>query len=202
MDFFDIVGNRKARSSTTRRKEGRHHSREESGYRGRGMSDTAMIAFLPTNGSWCKQDFPHMTLVYAGDITDRPESEFNEMAKDAISAARVVRSFSLSVVGVEQLGDAGEEVDALMLFPTPQLLVAYNMVSTRWDKSEFKGNYLPHATIGPAGSARAETALDNTDEYSYKNRQRYVLPSSIYFDRLAVCWGDDKMIFSLSDYDY
>lgn len=160
-----------------------------------------MIAFLPTNGSWCKQDFPHVTLVYAGEIADRPESEFNEMAKDAISAARVVKSFSLSVVGVEQLGDAGEEVDALMLFPTPQLMVAYNMVAPRWNKSEFT-EYLPHATIGPAGSARAETALDNTDEVGYYNRRRYTLPSSIYFDRLAVCWGDEKMIFSLSDYDY
>ena len=167
------------------------------------MSDTAMIAFLPTNGSWCKQDFPHMTLVYAGEITDRPSSEFNEMAKDAISAARVVRSFSLSVTGVETLGDEGQEVDALMLFPTPQLLVAYNTVSARWDKSEFKDSYLPHATIGPAGSAYAQTEpFANTDDYGYKERRQNTLPASLYFDRLAVCWGDDKMIFSLSDFDY
>jgi 2'-5' RNA ligase len=161
-----------------------------------------MIAFLPTNGSWCKQDFPHMTLVYAGDIADRPTSEFNEMAKDAISAARVVKSFSLNVVGVETLGDAGEEVDALMLFPTPQLLVAYNMVAPRWNKSEFT-DYLPHATIGPAGSAYAQTyPVNNTDDVSYSNRRKDTLPASLYFDRLAVCWGDDKMIFSLSEFDY
>jgi 2'-5' RNA ligase len=167
------------------------------------MSDTAMIAFLPTNGSWCKQDFPHMTLVFAGKIEDRPDTEFNEMAKDAISAARIVKSFSLNVVGVETLGDAGEEVDALMLFPTPQLLVAYNSVSSRWDKSEFRGNYLPHATIGPAGSAYTqEDPLTNTDDYNYKQNRRNTLPASIYFDRLAVCWGDNKMIFSLSDFDY
>ena len=169
------------------------------------MSDTAMIAFLPTNGSWCKQDFPHMTLVYAGVITDRPDSEFNEMAKDAISAARVVKSFSLSVVGVETLGDAGEEVDALMLFPTPQLLVTYNMVAPRWNKSEFT-EYLPHATIGPVGSAYAQAdPLENTDmvnEKSYAQLRRNTLPASIYFDRLAVCWGDNKMIFSLSEFDY
>ena len=166
------------------------------------MTDTAMIAFLPTNGSWCKQDFPHMTLVYAGDIVDRPKTEFNEMAKDAISAARVVKSFSLNVVGVETLGDAGEEVDALMFFPTPQLLVAYNMVAPRWNKSEFT-EYLPHATIGPVGSAYAQgDPLTNTDDYSYTQRRRDTLPGSVYFDRLAVCWGPDKMIFSLSDYDY
>lgn len=167
------------------------------------MSDTSMIAFLPTNGSWCKQDFPHMTLVYGGKIADRPVAEFNEMAKDAISAARVVKSFSLNVVGVETLGDAGEEVDALMLFPTPQLMVAYNMVSPRWEQSEFKGNYLPHATIGPAGSAYAQAEpFTNTDDYGYKDLRRNTLPASLYFDRLAVCWGDDKMIFSLSDFDY
>lgn len=171
------------------------------------MSDKAMIAFLPTNGSWCKQDLPHMTLVFAGKITDRPLSEFNEMAKDAISAARIVKSFSLNVVGVETLGDAGEEVDALMLFPTPQLLVAYNSVAARWDQSEFKNNYLPHATIGPAGSAYAQgyptvNTDDPINDNSYNQRRRNTLPASLYFDRLAVCWGDDKMIFSLSEFDY
>lgn len=166
------------------------------------MSDTAMIAFLPTNGSWCKQEFPHMTLIYAGEVGDRPVSEFNEMAKDAISAARVVRSFSLSVTGVEQLGDEGEEVDSLIMFPTPQLLVAYNMLESRWNKSEFS-EFLPHAAIGPAGSAYAqEMPFDNTDDYGYKRRRENTLPASLYFDRLAVCWGDDKMIFSLSEFDY
>lgn len=143
-----------------------------------------------------------MTLVYSGEIADRPMSEFNEMAKDAISAARIVKAFSLSVVGVETLGDPGEEVDALMLFPTPQLLVAYNTVAPRWNKSEFT-DYLPHATIGPAGSAHAQTdPLANTDDVSYSQRRRETLPASLYFDRLAVCWGDDKMIFSLSEFDY
>jgi 2'-5' RNA ligase len=166
------------------------------------MSDTASIAFLPTNGSWCKQDFPHMTLVFAGKIADRPSADFNEMAKDAISAARVTRSFSLSVTGVEELGDEGEEVDALILFPTPQLLVAYNMVAPRWNKSEFS-TFLPHATIGPAGSALAQAEpFTNPDDYSYKDRRQNTLPASVYFDRLAVCWGDSKMIFSLSDFDY
>jgi len=166
------------------------------------MSDSAMIAFLPTNGSWCKQDLPHMTLVYAGLIEGRPDAEFNEMAKDAISAARIVGSFSLQVVGVETLGDAGEEVDALMLYPSPQLLVAYNTVAPRWNKSEFT-DYLPHATIGPAGSAYSQQdPLANTNEVSYRERRSDTLPASLYFDRLAVCWGDKRMIMALSNYDY
>lgn len=159
-----------------------------------------MIAFLPANAPYVKQDFPHLTLVYAGVITGRDESEFNSMGKDAISAARVTGSFSLNVTGVDTLGDAGEEVDVLLMYPTPQLLVARQMVES-WNKSEFK-EFLPHVTIGPAGSAYSQRVLDTPDEISYMNRKRDVLPGSIYFDRLAVCWGDNRLIFSLNSYDY
>jgi 2'-5' RNA ligase len=164
------------------------------------MSDTAMIAFLPANGSFVKQDFPHLTLVYAGPIAGRDKSEFNSMGKDGISAARVTGSFTLNVTGVETLGDAGEEVDALMMYPTPQLVVARQMVQ-QWNKSEFE-ELLPHVTIGPAGSAYAQRVVDSSDETSYSNRRRDLLPSSVYFDRLAVCWGDDRLIFNLNTYDY
>lgn len=164
------------------------------------MSDTSMIAFLPTNGSWVKQDFPHMTLVYGGSIEGRDKSEFNEMAKDAISASRAVGGFALNVTGVETLGDPGEEVDALMLYPSPQLLVANQMVK-KWDKGDFP-DYKPHVTIGPAGSAYAQQIQTNTDEVSYRDRRSYTLPQSVYFDRLAVCWGDDRLIFALNGYDY
>lgn len=166
------------------------------------MSDSAMIAFLPANAPYVKQDFPHLTLVYAGLIEDRDRSEFNAMAKDGISAARVTGSFSLSVVGVETLGDAGEEVDALTMFPTPQLLVARQMVDS-WNKSEFSAtDFLPHVTIGPAGSAFLQGNTNGSIDPSYTNRSRNTLPNSVFFDRLAVCWGDDRLIFSLSSFDY
>jgi 2'-5' RNA ligase len=165
------------------------------------MSDTAMIAFLPANGSWAKQDFPHLTLVYAGEIADRDQNELNAMGKDGISAARAVGgSFSLNVTGVETLGDPGEEVDVLTVYPTPQLLVARRIVES-WNKSEFT-EFLPHVTVGPAGSAYAQRVVDSTDEYSYSNRRRDLLPSTIHFDRLAVCWGDDRLLFNLNTYDY
>lgn len=164
------------------------------------MNTTAMIAFLPTNGSWCKQDFPHMTLVFAGEIEGRDISEFNDMGKDAISAARTIGSFSLTVTGVEQLGDEGEEVDALIFYPTPQLLLARKIVE-KWNQSEHT-DFLPHATIGPAGSAYAQQVPTNTDDYSYSARRMQTLPAAVYFDRFAVCWGDDRMIFALSNYDY
>lgn len=142
-----------------------------------------------------------MTLVYAGDIADRDKAEFNRMGKDAITAARVVRTFSLTVTEIRQLGDAGEEVDALIFYPIPQLLVARQIVQS-WNKSEFT-DFLPHVSIGPPGSAYADNVpqTDYVDE-SYRDKRRNTLPASVYFDRLAVCWGDDKMIFSLGDFDY
>jgi 2'-5' RNA ligase len=160
-----------------------------------------MIAFLPANAPWCKQDFPHMTLVYAGDIEGRDKSEFNAMGKDAITAARAVRTFSLMVTEIRELGDQGEEVDALIFYPIPQLLLARQVVEG-WNQSEFK-DFLPHVSIGPAGSALADQVpqTDYVDE-SYRAKRRNTLPASVYFDRLAICWGEDKMIFSLGDFDY
>jgi 2'-5' RNA ligase len=164
------------------------------------MSDAVMIAYLPANGSFVKQDFPHMTLVYGGPITGLDKSQFNSLGKDGVSAARTTGSFSLNVTGVETLGNAGEEVDVLTLYPTPQLLVARQIVE-KWNKSEFK-DFLPHVTIGPVGSAYAQRILDSPDESSYSNRRRDLLPSNIFFDRLAVCWGDERLIFNLNTYDY
>lgn len=165
------------------------------------MNTTAMIAFLPSTAPWCKQDLPHMTLVFAGEIEGRDKSDFNAMGKDAITAARVIRTFSLTVTEVRQLGDEGEEVDALIFYPTPQLLVARQMVES-WNQSEHK-DFLPHVTIGPAGSAFAEEVPETAylDE-TYRAKRKNTLPASVYFDRLAICWGDDKMIFSLGDFDY
>lgn len=142
-----------------------------------------------------------MTLVFAGEIADRDEADFNTMGKDAISAARVARSFSLTVTEVRQLGDEGEEVDALIFYPTPQLLIARQMVES-WNKSEFT-DFLPHVSIGPAGSSLAdEVPQTGYVDDNYRAKQRNTLPASVYFDRLAICWGEDKQIFSLGDFDY
>ena len=155
-------------------------------------STDAMIAFLPVDGSWCKQDFPHMTLVHAGLIADRNEEDFNSMSKDAISAARVIGSFHLSVMGVEELGK-DEKVDVLTLYPTPQLLVARKIVE-RWDTGVFP-DYKPHVTIGPAGSAAP--IMDFAPVYSMDYR-RQSLPTKVFFNRIATCWGDKKLIFDIN----
>lgn len=158
------------------------------------MSDTAIIAYIPIDGSWCKQDFPHMTLVFAGSIVDRSETEFNALAKDAISAARITGTFSLSVVGVDQMGEGIEQVDVLSLYPTPQLLVARNIVE-HWDQSEFP-DFKPHATIGPVGSAM--TVADPAPQFS-QGWMRQSLPTRLTFNRIATCWGDKRLIFNIDE---
>lgn len=166
------------------------------------MTDTAMIAYLPEDGSWCKQDLPHMTLAYAGPIADLQDTDLNAMGKDAISAARITGPFSLPVTAVEQLGESNEAVDALILYPTPQLLLARNVVA-KWDTGEFP--FKPHATIGPVGSALSDTVpfLDqgmDIGESRYQMMKRSTLPDRLYFNRIAVCWGDKKLVFNTNSF--
>lgn len=155
-----------------------------------------MIAFLPVDGSWCKQDFPHMTLSWGGPIEGKAESDFNAMAKDALSAARTTGSFNLDVTGVEEWGE-DEKVDVLTLYPTPQLLVARRMVE-KWDAGNFP-EYKPHATIGPAGSAAA--IVESTPVYSQGYR-RQALPTKLHFNKIAACWGNRRLIFDISGIMY
>jgi len=158
--------------------------------------DEAIVAFLPQDGSWCAQDFPHMTLVAAGPVDDLSSSEQDSFAKDAISAARVMGGpFSLPVTGVEQLGIT-EIVDALMLYPNPQLLVARSLMES-WNRSEFK-EFNPHATIGPAGSAFTQAIPFNDGVQDTVRYKRQVLPSQLYFDRMAVCFGPNRLVFAFS----
>lgn len=135
-----------------------------------------------------------MTLVYAGKTADRAASDFNTMAKDAITCARIMGSFHLEVNGVEQFGPDGEQVDALTFLPTSKLLAARRIVDY-WNASQYK-DFKPHATIGPAGSA---VNNDMTDPYGKSQMipGSPAYPTSLYFHQIAACWGDQKLIFNL-----
>jgi 2'-5' RNA ligase len=141
------------------------------------INEGVMLAFLPTDGSWCKQPLPHMTLVYAGTMDDVSYTAFGDLAKDALSVARLVRRpFSLDVLGIEQFGDEGQKVDVLKLQSTSTVELARRHVQM-WNASEKP--FTPHATIGPEGSAEGE------------------IPTALYFDRIVAVWGPKTLTFRL-----
>ncbi len=141
------------------------------------FSGSAMIALLPTNSEWCKQDCPHLTLVYAGEIKELNPGTFNEMAKDASSLAMLSSPISLRVVGVDIFGDEPEErVNVLKLQPSSELLAMRRPVED-WNASQHP--FTPHVTVGPA-----HMGID-------------VIPDSIYFDRIMVSFGEHDVTFWL-----
>jgi len=141
-----------------------------------GVHNSVMIALLPTTTSWCKQDLPHMTLVYAGEIPDLKPTLKNELAKAALELSLIYPKFTLDVIGLDQFGDKAE-VEVLVLKPTPELFAMRKSV-VRWNSSEHT-DYKPHATVGPIGSAG-------------KN-----IPSSLTFDRIVMAWGKDHLVYKL-----
>lgn len=140
------------------------------------VSDGVMIAFLPTSAEWCKQELPHMTLVYAGTKDKLQPSDFNSMAKDAAMIAMLFAPFAMSVIHVEEFGDE-EKVDVLRFRLTPELM-AIRRVVERWNASEHP--FRPHSTIGPA------TGLP----YPY-------VPGVVGFNRIMVAWGEENLTFKL-----
>lgn len=130
-----------------------------------------MVAFLPREAEWVKQDLPHLTLVYAGEIADQPSDGFTSLLADTLVISQLLPSFALLATGVEQFGEGMERVDVLRLLPSTQLLAARRIVQ-RWNASQYT-DFKPHVTIGPVGSA-----------------QMLALPNRVYFDRVMIAWGD------------
>jgi 2'-5' RNA ligase len=144
-------------------------------------SDSVMVALLPMTTSWCNIALPHMTLVYAGEIKDLKQTDYNALAKDVASIAMLASPVTLQVLGVAQFGDGVEKVDALNLRSNSALLAMRNMVE-QWNASNYPFN--PHCTIGPVGSLKG------------------MCPPYLAFDRIAVCWGSDLLTFWLNQGSY
>lgn len=144
-------------------------------------SDKVMIALLPIVSDWCTLDLPHLTLVYAGKISDLKPTDFNELAKSASMLACLSDPITLQVMSRETFGDADpndEPVDVFRLRPSQELL-AMRKFFDDYDASDYDFN--PHVTIGPVG-----TPVDMTPRY-------------VAFDRLSVVWGTDAIVFNLND---
>lgn len=139
------------------------------------VSEGAMIALLPITTDWCKQDCPHMTLVYAGTKDELKPTDFNELAKDAASIAMLSNSIQVRTLGVEVFGDT-EKVNVLRIQPSSELLAMRRSVE-HWNASEYPFN--PHVTIGPVGTSV------------------HYVPNYLAFDRIMVAWGDDNLTFWL-----
>lgn len=142
-------------------------------------SDGVMLAFLPTSSDWCKQDLPHMTLVYAGTTDKFSATDLNNLSKDAASLALLVNPFYLVVKGVQTFGSDNDQVKALAFQATPDLWAMRRYVE-KWNKSQFPFN--PHATIGPISSF---SPLSDP------------VPRAVQFDRLYLGFGDEGMAFNL-----
>jgi 2'-5' RNA ligase len=141
------------------------------------MSTGVMVALLPNPTNWYKgPDFPHLTVVYAGDIMSLPMAMFNELAKDAITVARSTPAMVLDVLSVDVMGE-GERVDVLTMKPTTELLRARDWLK-KWNASQYP-DFIPHVTIGPEGSAEGP------------------MPVKLYFDTLMVAWGNRQLTFPL-----
>lgn len=142
------------------------------------MSDGAMIALLPVVSEWSKLEYPHLTLVYAGEAQDLGSSALNEMAKDASSLSMLTPKFSLLTTGIAEFGEE-EKVDALRLKSNTVLLSMRRFVE-KWNAS--KHPFVPHITIGPPGSLVG------------------MKPTVVAFDRIAAKVGDEEIVFWLKDH--
>jgi 2'-5' RNA ligase len=135
---------------------------------------SAMIALLPTTTDWCHIELPHMTLVYAGDITKLKSTDFNEMAKDTAMLAMLSPPIGLRVLSKDRFGPPEELVDVFALQMSSELGAMRRAVES-WNTSEFP--FSPHVTIGPSGQF-----VD-------------VTPDFLFFDRLMIAWGEDSLTF-------
>lgn len=144
---------------------------------------SAAVVLLPTTDEWCKQEFPHVTLVYLGDNVTGKTSVFNEVLKVTYRVAMLTNPLWVKVSGIETMGE-DDKVDVLRLSSSPELLAIRGFFEG-WDDGGYP-EFKPHATIGPMGSYSPEW-----------NSQSVPMPMYLTFDRICVWWGDEKTIFWL-----
>jgi 2'-5' RNA ligase len=138
--------------------------------------DSVMVALLPVNRDWCRQDLPHMTISYLGHVPDLRESVHNELLKQALRLSMAYPSLQVPVTNVTEFG-TDELVNVLLLEKTTELIQLYEFFK-EWDITDF--SFTPHCTIGPTGSIVGVR-----------------VPEFIRFDRILVSWGQANTIYRL-----
>lgn len=140
-------------------------------------SNGVMIALIPMAADWSTLARPHLTLVYAGSVSQHDPSSYNELGKDAMDLGISFGPQTLESLGIETLGMGSEMCDVVTFKPTPELLAMRRAVE-HWNASEWP--WKPHVTIGPVG-----TPIND-------------VPEKVTFDSLYTAWGNQGMYTRLN----
>lgn len=138
---------------------------------------SAMVALLPVEGQLPGVEFPHLTLVYCGEIPNLDVEILKVLSKNASAVGTLSKPVLLKTKGVEVFGD-DEKVDVIRLDESHQL-IAIRSLFEDYDDGEFPV-YKPHVTIGEVGSSNGN------------------MPIMLKFDRIMVGWGEKKLVFKLN----
>ena len=141
-----------------------------------------MLAFLPEDPYWARQDLPHLTLVYAGKQVEHSAEDFIQMSMAARWIGEAMTRFSLKVTEPDVYGSGTDEnpyVDVFKLQPSSELVIARSFVE-EWNKSEHL--YSPHVTVGPQGTIA---------------EQEIRIPSTITFNQVCLAWGPRRIKYPL-----
>jgi 2'-5' RNA ligase len=142
--------------------------------------DRVMVALLPIVSDWANIDFPHLTLAYAGRVSELPASSLDGLSKAALSIALLSRPVTLRTLTTDVFGEGTEDnpkVDVLRFHPNLDLLKMRAIVED-WDASKFPFN--PHLTVGPEGTWNG------------------IAPVMVAFDKVVFVVGDKHQEFHLS----
>jgi 2'-5' RNA ligase len=127
---------------------------------------------------------PHLTLVYAGRQSENDALALDGLSKTALSIALMNNPITLPTLTMDVFGDGTADqpkVDVIRFHTTLPLIKMREAVQS-WNASKHMFN--PHMTIGPEGSW-----LD-------------AVPTSVSFDRVAFCNGDQKQEFRMNRSSY
>jgi 2'-5' RNA ligase len=143
------------------------------------FDDSVMVALLPVVSDWAEVDYPHLTLVYAGQFSELSASDLDGLSKAALSIGVMSRPLTLRVLTKDVFGEGTDDnpkVDVLRFHPNLELVKMRTLVED-WNASQFPFN--PHITVGPEGKFQGE------------------IPGWVAFDKVAFVKGKERQEFRM-----
>ena len=142
-------------------------------------NDSSMIALLPDEAPWVKQDLPHLTLVYSGEVAKLSDQDIILLKGLTRALSLVFRPQLLDSISVDVFGKDDDRVHVVRTSKSDDLTLMRSLAE-RFDASEYKV-YKPHVTVGPIGQTQVSG-----------------VPDQILFDRIGLFIGDEKWVYNLS----